>query len=466
MKKIKKILKKGLAAGMALTSLFLHAVEGTAAEYWPEQPETESPCVIVMEASTCTVLYEKNIHEQHYPASITKIMTACIALEHSELDEVVTFSRAAAFSTDGSSIARDEGEEMTMEQCLYAMMLESSNECAYAIAEHVGGTYDHFVEMMNEKAKELGCKDTHFNNPHGLNDTEHYTSCYDMALISAEAWKNEDFRRITGTPSYAIPPTNKHPNETTYLSNHNKLLHEFNKVADYIYPYCVGGKTGYTNAANSTLVTYAQKNGMTLICVIMNTNAPLQWTDSIRLYDFYLNNFKLYRVSDYETRFESNQIESDILDEVSPFVSIAANSEIVLPISADFTDTEAKLVYDYASEDILASIQYTYGGRSVGRADIIRSHSMVPQFEFDSREELSTENSEEVRKIKISIWQIASVFLGIIALVFLIIIGKKFADNFYIIKHKYFSRPKRDKRYKTIKANYRRQRKRKFQKRR
>ena len=155
-----------------------------AAEYWPEGPEVVSPNVIVMEASTGTVLYDCDSLEAH-------------------------FSDAAIDNTEGSGIARDYGEQMTMEQCLYAVMLASANECAYAVAEHVGGTIENFVAMMNEKAKELGCQNTHFANPHGLHDENHYTCCYDMALIARAAYQNETFRIIVGTARYTIPPTNK-----------------------------------------------------------------------------------------------------------------------------------------------------------------------------------------------------------------------------------------------------------------
>ena len=156
-------------------------------------------------------------------------MTTMLALEHSTMDEVVAFSDDAIRYNQGdtSHIARDYGEEMTMEQCLYAVMLESANECAYAVAEHVGqklgGDYRTFIDLMNEKAQELGCTNTHFNNANGLPDKEHWTSAHDMALISAEAYKNEAFREIIGTRSYRIPPTNKH-DEITPLNNHHEKV--------------------------------------------------------------------------------------------------------------------------------------------------------------------------------------------------------------------------------------------------
>ena len=186
----------------------------------------QAESAVVMEASTGTILYEKNPHEELYPASITKIMTTLLAVENCSLDEEVTFSYESVHNIDRESthISRDVGEVMTMEQCLYAVMLGSANECAYAVAEHAGKGFENFIAMMNDKAQKLGCQNTHFNNPHGLTEEEHYTSAYDMALISQAAMKNDTFRAITGTKRYTIPVTNKHPNEETPLVNHHKML--------------------------------------------------------------------------------------------------------------------------------------------------------------------------------------------------------------------------------------------------
>ena len=175
---------------LLLAVVFLFSMGGRTAhaeEYWPEGPQIAGESAIVMEVSTGTVLYEKNSRQHFYPASITKIMTALLASEKSGLNEDVTFSHDAVFNTEGSGISRDVGEIMTMEECLYGLMLESANECAYAIAEHTGKDYDRFIRLMNKRAKKLGCKDTHFNNPHGLPDEDHWTCAYDMALISREA---------------------------------------------------------------------------------------------------------------------------------------------------------------------------------------------------------------------------------------------------------------------------------------
>ena len=228
--------KKGIALFLSITAIFTGSmIPVQASEYWPQAPETASPCVMVMEMNTGAVLYEKNVDEVHYPASITKIMTTLIAIEKGKMDDIVTFSADAVYKNEGdtSHISRDLEEKMTLEQCLYGVMLESANECAYAVAEHIGGgDVSKFVDMMNEKAKELGCTNTHFNNTNGLPDEQHYTSTRDMLLIARAAYENEEFRKITGTKVYVIPPTNKHEDETT-LHNHHNMLYPF-RTAKYI----------------------------------------------------------------------------------------------------------------------------------------------------------------------------------------------------------------------------------------
>lgn len=434
-----------------------------AAEYWPEGPEVVSPNVIVMEASTGTILYERESLEQHYPASITKIMTTLIALENSDLNDIVTFSDAAIDNTEGSGIARDYGEQMTMEQCLYAVMLASANECAYAVAEHVGGTIENFVAMMNEKAKELGCQNTHFANPHGLHDENHYTCCYDMALIARAAYQNETFRIIVGTARYTIPPTNKH-SEQTDLQNHNEMLYPF-QTNKYVYDGCTGGKTGYTNAANSTLVTYAEREGMTLICVVMNTQSPNQWLDSRNLFDYCFDNFQLFNIAENETNYTSAEQKSvGTLNTNEPFVDIDKDAGIVLPKTAEFSDATSKIIYDDVTNDTVGTIEYTYAGHEVGKADIVKTNVQIPEYKFsnqtDVNEEAQTEETEHVSKIQIKMSTIITVLVVILVLIILGIIIKKVADNFYIIKHNYEVRKEHKRVFKREKKRNKRRRRR------
>lgn len=439
------------------------AVEVRASEYWPEAPETASPNVVVMEASTGTILYEKSSLEQHYPASITKIMTTLVALENSDLDEIVTFSDASIDETEGSGIARDYGEQMAMEQCLYAVMLASANECAYAVAEHVGGTVENFVAMMNEKAKELGCQNTHFTNPHGLHDENHYTCCYDMALIAQAAYQNETFRIIVGTARYTIPPTNKHE-EQTDLQNHNEMLYPF-QTNRYVYDGCTGGKTGYTQAANSTLVTYAERDGLTLICVVMNTQSPNQWLDSISLFDYCFDNFQILNISENETKYTSaDKNKSGTLNNNEPFVDIDKDACIVLPKTAEFSDASSELTYDDVTNDTVGTISYQYAGHEVGKADIVKTGVKIEEYRFDNQtveqEVENTETAETVSTIRIKPVTIIIVIAVIVILGVIALFAKKFADNYYIIRHNMEVRRNRKNQFRKIKRRKGRRRRR------
>ena len=332
-----------------------------------------------MDLDTGTILYQKNIEQKYYPASITKILTALIAIEKSEMDEVVTFSADAVYKTKGgSSISRDIGEKMTMEECLYALMLESANECAYAVAEHVGGSIKKFVKMMNDKAKELGCTSSNFANPHGLTNKKHYVTAKDMALIAKAAYENETFRLICGTKQYTIPPTNKHK-ENTYLTNHHLMLYPRDTAA-YLYEYCIGGKTGYTVAAGSTLVTYAQKDGMSLVAVILSSSSPEYWNETRSLFDFGFENFHLCNVAKYIRKDESyleNEDKYDSLNTNEPYAQIDPQARVILPKTVDFGKTTFEASYENLPENVLARLTYMYGKHEIGTADIVRTKAEI-----------------------------------------------------------------------------------------
>lgn len=428
-------------------------VKVQAREYWPEGPEVASPAVILMEMNTGTILYEKNSSEQNYPASITKILTTLLALENSNMDEVVTFSDEAINNTEGSGIFRDYGEQMTMEQCLYAIMLNSANECAYAVAEHVGGTVENFVDMMNARAAELGCHNTHFANPHGLFDENHYTTPYDMALIAQAAYENETFRIITGTARYTIPPTNKHEEETS-LQNHNEMLYPF-KTLKYRYEYCTGGKTGYTDVARSTLVTYAEKDGMSLVCVVMHTESPNQWTDSMALFDYAFDNFQLFNIADNETKYDTSEaVTVGTLNNNKAFVDIDKDAKILLPKTTEFSDAVSEITYDEVSDNVVGSISYTYAGHAVGKGNIVTTGIEVQGYVFDNQKEKAA--VEEVSTVRINPITILLVVLALGLLAVLLFLIKRFADNYYIMKHNMEVRKNRREQYGRVKNRKRR----------
>ncbi len=455
MKKRKKWI--GLVLG-AVCFFQLYAVPVQAEEYWPEGPQIAGESAVVMEASTGTVLYEKNCHDQSYPASITKIMTSFLAVENSSLDEEVTFSKNSVYLTEGSGISRDVGEVMTMEECLYGLMLSSANECGYAIAEHVGKDYDDFIRMMNEKAKELGCKDTHFNNPHGLPDEEHWTSAYDIALISRAALKNDVFRMIVNTKRHTIPPTNKHTDET-YLINHHKMLTNYQGDTQYLYDYCIGGKTGYTSVAGSTLATFAEKDGMTLICVVMKEQAPNHYLDTRILFDYCFENFQLWNVAENEKNYAQDMKENKIFANEESFVGMSKEGSIVLPNAAAFTDAVPEIVEIKDSKDVIGNIQYTYAGRTVGGTEIEVTGAKVSEFKFHKakQEEQKPEQEEKVVKINVKY-----IILGVLAVALLIGLGfgiYYLVDNFYLIKYKLECRKQRKMGFKDMKFKRGRRRK-------
>lgn len=413
-----------------------------AEEYWPEGPEITCPSAVVMEVNTGTVLYAKNSHEQLYPASITKIMTALLAIENCRLDETVVFSKDAVYKNEGntSHIARDYNEEMTMEDCLFAVLLMSANECAYAVAEHVGaklgGDYSTFIDLMNARAKALGCEDTHFNNCNGLPDEEHVVSAHDMALIASEAYRNETFRIISGTKSYTIPPTNKHE-DPTYCYNHHRMIYPWKGERRYLWENATGGKTGYTNAAKNTLVTYAEKDGLTLVCVVMRADAPNHYQDTRTLLDYCFENFHAMNISENETRLESGNLENTgILNDNGAFVSLDQNAYIVMPRATEFTDAAYELLKSGDTGDSMARLTYTYRERMVGQAKIVVTKATVERDSFYQPEIVPEPPADDVRVIELKPEMIALAVLGLVVLVLCVYFGKKLYDNFYVIRHR------------------------------
>ena len=270
------------------TEYYEQAPDTDSIEGWPQGPKIEGESAILVDMVTGAVLYSKNADKVQYPASITKIMTSLLAAEHLNMKDKIVMSQSAAYGitiSDSSSIYADTGEEFTTEQAMMAVMLQSANEMTLALAEETSGSVKKFVELMNLKAKQLGCTGTHFNNPNGLPDELHYTTASDMAKIARAAWYNPTFRKYTTTTYYERPPTNKFA-ETRYLLNHHKMM----KGNTYAYEGVMGGKTGYTDAAGNTLVTYAKRGNMRLVSVVMKSINGA-YADTAALLDYGFNNF-------------------------------------------------------------------------------------------------------------------------------------------------------------------------------
>ena len=238
--------------------------EALASTDWPDELYLESDAGIVMDADTGIVLFGKNIHDTYAPASITKVLTALIVLERCSLDETVTFSYNAVHNVEANSTSAgyETGDRASVKDCLYALLLKSANESGNALAEHVAGSIEDFADLMNERARELGCEDSHFNNPSGLNDENHYVSAYDMALITRAAFENEIFSKIVATTYYKLPPSKNNP-EGLGISPGNRMVKR--NFPDQYRPDVIGGKTGYTSIALNTLVIGAQQGDTKLV---------------------------------------------------------------------------------------------------------------------------------------------------------------------------------------------------------
>ena len=358
---------------------YTKTIESNDWENWPTGPSVYAQSAIVMEADSGVILYAKDMEAKHYPASITKIMTALITLERCELDEEIEYSYHATHSIEygSSSIARTEGEILTVEETLYGLMLASANECANALAEHIAGSIEEFAVLMNEKAKELGCVNTHFANANGLHDENHYTCAYDMALITRAALQNEDFRRISGEDYYTLRATNKNPEELL-IQNHHYMISSY-KTSKYLDDTVFSGKTGYTSDALNTLVTCGTRNDMDVIVVTMRTRSSGErgvpvFTDTQALLD-YANNFHKLNISENEETFVvGNAYDFSVTSEdtvsTASLISVDDQACVILPNQVSFQDTSPSITLEEGPDGNTPYLTYEYAGQTVGKASI------------------------------------------------------------------------------------------------
>ena len=369
-----------------------------AAPAWPSGIAIEAEGGIVMDADSGAVLYGKNMNQSYFPASITKSLTALIVIENCDLDDVVTYSHNAVYNVEAgsSSAGIDEGDQLTVRDSLYAMLLKSANEAANGLAEHTAGSIEEFAEMMNEKAASLGCTDSHFVNPSGLNDPEHYTSAYDMALISQAAFRNETFTEIDSKLYYDIPPTKLNPEGIRVYPGHKMLK----KNTSQYYPGIIGGKTGYTSLAGNTLVTCAERDGMKLIAVVLNGHQT-HYTDTKALLDFGFANFKSLPAADYDPTYTN--IENDMMIAGLPTTNLSVltleqDRHITLPINAEIADASSSISYElpeYAPELAVAQITYDYNGRDIGSMYLTRNVNVNAEPELMAEVPMAAAETED-----------------------------------------------------------------------
>ena len=318
--------RMGVSA-LALVLALLFAVGGWTPRAWAiEAPgESYSQTYVMMDSETGQALFGKDMHQKMYPASITKVMTVALVMQDHQMNEPITITETMVegIDQDASHIALSPGEEVTVEEMIYATMLPSANDAANALAEYDAGSIDAFVEKMNEKAQELGAVNTNFVNPNGLHDDNHYTTAYDFALITRWALTVEGFSEVFGAAEYDMEATNL--NEARHFGTDDCLT----VTSDYTYEGAIGGKLGWTNQAQHTYVSAAQRDGLTLIFV--GLSSPTQWDkfeDAVAMYDYAFENYQ-------ETSLATQGFEIPALIPIG--ATDVATENVVLEIPAALT---------------------------------------------------------------------------------------------------------------------------------
>lgn len=319
---------------------------------------------ILYEPVTDRVVYGLNENQSMPMASTTKIATAITVIENSDISDIVTVSKNAA-EVEGSSIWLEEGERMTVEDLLYGLMLSSGNDAAVALSEHLTDAGTNFIDLMNNLAQKVGCQNTHFENPNGLDHENHYTTSYDLAKITAYAMNNKYFRDIVSTKKKSISWENHEYNRI--IQNHNKLLSW--------YDGCIGVKTGYTKKDGRCLVSAAERNGITLIAVTLN--APDDWNDHIKLLNYGFDSLKCKTILDKETKF--NKLKISNIENC--FLSVVYERGLKVPLKEDDT-----INYKTSLKDVVAPVEkndvvgYTdlyLGTRLIDRVNIVSKEKII-----------------------------------------------------------------------------------------
>ena len=371
-----KYIKKFCVCLFILLSLNIIVIPKVSADL-ESIPNISSPSAILMDLKSGTILYEKNIDKKMYPASLTKVMTAIIVLENCDLNEVATVSYDAVMSISYGYVTANLqiGEELTVEQLLYVLMVGSSNDAAIVLAEHVAGSVEEFSKLMNEKAKEIGCTSTNFVNPNGAHDENHYSTSHDLALIAKYAMKNEMFRTLVSTTSYRLPKTNKYNKEDRLFTTTNALLMVNNNTnADnYYYKYATGIKTGFTTPAKNCLIASANKENLELLTVVLGAGQndkglSERYIDTINLFEYGYDNYTLMEVikaggivqttNIKNATRDTKKLDAVVANDISVLIKISDKDNALLPE----VNLNNNLKAPIKKGDVIGSVKYTVEG--------------------------------------------------------------------------------------------------------
>ena len=347
--------------------------------YASEDLNLSGQAAILIDYESGAILYEKNMDERLYPASTTKILTAILAIEYGKMDEMVTVDPEVISLTKGSHIALDYYEEVSFEDLLNALLIQSANDASLALAKHIAGSIEGFVEMMNEKAKELGAKNTNFVNPNGLHNENHYTTAYDMALIAKYAMANETLREIASKSSYTIGPTNK-KDESRYLYSTNSFFYGNDKInlngqlIPVKYDGVICGKTGYTPEAKNCLVTLAERNGQSLIAVVLKSNGKEVYADTHKLLNYGFENFDNITLGHANEFIDNVEVENGIL----PYAAVVIDKTINYPLRPNSVEkVERKVMIEedikapITKGDVVGTVEYYLDDHLIGKGNLI-----------------------------------------------------------------------------------------------
>lgn len=357
----------------------------TYSHSFAEALDIHGEAAILIDYDTLEILYEKNSNQKLYPASTTKIMTGILAIENGNLDDLITIDQEVVDLTAGSHIALEPGEVLTLEQLLDALLIESANDAAVALAKYVSGSVEDFAKLMNDKAKSLGAMNTNFVNPNGLPDENHLTTAYDLSLIARYAMENPTFKNIVKDYRATIPITNK-KTEKRYLKSANRLLYSNERILldeQYVpikYEGVNGVKSGYTVAAGHCLVTSLDKAGHTFIAVVLKSNTQNIYSDTHKLLNYGLDNFEKIKVC-FANRFIDNfNVENGVL----PFVTGITKSDGYYIVNyKDRDKIKESISFDEVLEapiekgQVVGSAKYLLEGKIIAETDIVTTMAIA-----------------------------------------------------------------------------------------
>lgn len=356
--------------------IFIILITFNLSTYAAENISIKSGAGLLVERSKGKVLFEKNAYEIMYPASTTKILTAIVVLENTNLDDMATVSKNALETIPNGYVTCNLqiGEELSVKDLMYALMVKSANDAAVVLAEHVGGSVEGFSDMMNEKAKEIGCKNTHFVNPNGIHNEDHYTTAYDLYLMAEYALSFEytnEFRDFVSKTSYTLPATNMYPAEDRSFTTTNELIkiNNNNRKDNYYYKNALGIKTGHTSQAGYCLVSSSSRDNLEFISVILDggfdaNGLSERYTETIKLFDFGYDNFTLTKLKEENNIIDTITVEKATKETATLNLLIKDEITVINDKSTDIDKIEPKvelkenIIAPIAKGEVLGTITY------------------------------------------------------------------------------------------------------------